>query len=127
MDPFQPNTGLLPPALRALALGLLVETVMPLLDKSREDTPVPPGQRDSGADPKAELWEALRGKCDELSALVLRANHPGEAADYVLRYLPRHIEYVFELLYGRKRRPEVPGPEALCQAVLGNGHTADPA
>ena len=36
MDPLQPNTALLPPALRALALGLLIEAVVPLLNKSRE-------------------------------------------------------------------------------------------
>jgi hypothetical protein len=124
MVPFQPNTGLLPPALRALALSLLVETVVPLLNKSREDTPVPPGQGENGADSKAELWQALRGKCGELSALVLRADDPVEATQYVLRYLPKHFEYVFEQLYGQKRRPLLGGFEAMCQPALRNGHEA---
>src|SRR5262249_14131428 len=127
MDPFQPNTGTLPPALRALALGLLVEAVMPLLDRTCEDTPEPPGQRESGPDARVELWQALRGKCAELSALVLRADHPGEAADYVLRYLPKHIEYVFEQLYGRKRRPMLDELQAGCPPALRNGHAAEPA
>jgi hypothetical protein len=36
MNPLPPNTSVLPPALRALTLGLLVETVAPLLSDSRE-------------------------------------------------------------------------------------------
>src|SRR5262245_40606375 len=104
MDPLQSNTGLLPPALRALALGLLVETVVPLLNKAGEESPLPPGQGERDADGKAELWQGLRCKCGELSALVLRADDPGEAAEYVLAYLPKHFEYVFQLIHGRKRR-----------------------
>jgi Na+-driven multidrug efflux pump len=105
MDPIQPMTGLLPAALRALALGLLVETagngVTHTLNGSREKGPVPPGP--GGADGKAELWQALRGKCSELSALVLGADDPREAAAYVLGYLPKHLDYVFELIQGQKR------------------------
>jgi hypothetical protein len=42
------------------------------------------------------LWRALRCKCGELRALVLRADDPGEAAAYVLNYLPKHFEGVCE-------------------------------
>ena len=105
MDTLQSNTGLLPPALRALALGLLVETVVPLPMKPREGSPLPPGQGNRGTDGKAKLWHGLRCKCGELSALVLRAEDPGEAAEYVLSYLPKHFEYVFDLIHGQKRRP----------------------
>jgi hypothetical protein len=128
MDPLQSNTGLLPPALRALALGLLVETVVPLLNKSREESPVPPGEGENGADGKAELWQALHCKCGELSALVLRASDPEEAAEYVLGYLPKHFEYVFELLYGQKRRSVLAGFESGSRAALRDGlPDADPA
>ena len=108
MDPLHANTGLLPPGLRALALGLLVETVVPLLNNAREESPVPPGPDEGGAEGKAELWQALHGKCGELSALVLRADDPGQAAAYVLRYLPKHLEYVCEVVRGRKRRAAWP-------------------
>src|SRR5262245_9754007 len=121
MDPLQLNTGLLPPALRALALGLLVETVVPLLNKSGAASPVPPGQGGRGARGEAELWQALRCKCAELSALVVRADDPGEAAAYVLAYLPKHFEYVFEQLGGPKYRPGSGGREAVWQAALGDG------
>lgn len=117
MDPFQPNTSPLPPALRALALGLLVETVVPMLHRSREERPGPAGQGESGAGGRAELWQDLRGKCGELSALVLRADDPGEAAAYVLGYLPKHFEYIFELLYSQKRRPLLGGFEPGCQVA----------
>src|SRR5262249_43218114 len=128
MDPLQSNTGLLPPALRALALGLLVETVVPLINKSREDSPVPPGQGERDANGNAELWQALHCKCGELSPLVLRADGPGEAAKYVLTYLPKHLEYVFELIYGQKRRPVLAGFESVNSAVRQNGaHDVDPA
>jgi hypothetical protein len=43
-----------------------------------------------------------------LSALVLRADDPRRAAGYVLGYLPKHLEYIFELLFGRKRLPTSP-------------------
>jgi hypothetical protein len=119
MDPFQPNTGVLPPALRALALGLLVETVVPLLNSSREVGSMPSGSGEG--DGKAELWQALRCKCGELSALVLRAADPGEAVAYVLGYLPKHFEYVLELIHGQKRRPVVSDREAVSPASLRNG------
>ncbi len=128
MDPLQSNTGLLPPALRALALGLLVETVVPLLNKSRDERPVPLDQGERDADGKAELWQALHCKCGELSALVLRADDPEEAAEYVLGYLPKHLEYVFELVYGQKRRSVLTGFESVGPAALGDGvPDADPA
>jgi Na+-driven multidrug efflux pump len=111
MTPFQPSTAL-SPTLRALALGLLVETVLPLLHKSRGDSPVPPDQDEAGAAGNAELWQALRGKCGELSALVLRADDPHEAAAYVLSYLPKDLDYVFELVRGQKRPPEGKDVEA---------------
>jgi hypothetical protein len=100
MDPLHLGTGLLPPPLRALALGVLVETVVPLLAESREEIAAPPGAENGEAEGKAELWQAMRSKCGELSALVLRADDPGEAADYVLGYLPTHLKYVLEPAQG---------------------------
>jgi hypothetical protein len=124
----QPNTALLPPALRALALGLLIETGVSLLNRSPEESPVPPGSDDIGTDGEGELWQNLRVKCGELSALVLRADHPDEAASYVLGYLPKHFDFVFEQLYGQKRRPVLGDCEAARQIALWNGwHGADPA
>ena len=105
MDPLRANTALLPPVLRALALGLLVETVVPLPNEAREESPVPPDQHEGGAEGNAELWQALHGKCGELSALVLRADDPGKAAAYVQRYLAKHLEYVCGVVRGQKRRP----------------------
>src|SRR5262245_8785875 len=105
MNSRPPNTGVLPPALRALTLGLLVETVAPLLDGSRAGPSGTPGPLEEDAEGQAELWQTLRGKCGELSVLVLRADDPAEAARYVLGYLPRHLDYVFELVHGPKRRP----------------------
>jgi hypothetical protein len=99
MDPLLPN-GALRSFPRALALGLSIETVEPLLNQSIEGPLPPPGQR--------ELWQALRSKCGELSALVLRANDPGEAAEYVLGYLPKHFEYVFEQLFGQRHPLRMP-------------------
>src|SRR5262249_30849144 len=104
MDPLRANTGLLPPVLRALALGLLVETVVPLPNEAREESPVPPDQYEGGAEGNAELWQALHGKCGELSALVIRADDPGKAAAYVQRYLAKHLEYVCGVARGQKRR-----------------------
>jgi hypothetical protein len=72
-----------------------------------------PGPREGYADDQAELWQALRGKCGELSVLILRADDPAEAARYVLGYLPKHLEYVFELLHGPKRRPALGESEVL--------------
>jgi hypothetical protein len=105
MDPLQQNT--VPPsrALRALALGLLIERLVTPVDRWQDESPVPPGAGDGDAAGKGELWEALRRKCAELSALVLRADDPGEAAGYVLGYLPKHFDYVFEQLFGRQRLP----------------------
>jgi hypothetical protein len=101
MDTLHPSTGQLPPTLRALALGLLVETVVPLLAKPRVEIAAPPGSGNGEAKGKAELWQAMRGKCGELSALVLRADDPKEAAAYVLGYLPKHFKYVLEPAQGR--------------------------
>src|SRR5215469_11288675 len=106
MDPLQSNTGVLPPALRAIALGLLVETVVPLLNKSREESPGPAGAGENGTEGKAELWQALRCKCRELSCLVFRADEPSEAAEYVLGYLAKHLEFVLELICGRRTSQE---------------------
>jgi hypothetical protein len=47
------------------------------------------------------LWQATRCKCGELSALVLRADDPEEAAAFVLGYLPKHFKYVLEPAQGR--------------------------
>jgi hypothetical protein len=118
MTAIPPDTGLLPPALRALALGLLVEAVVPLLNNSREGGPKPPGEGGGDPDGGAELWEDLRGKCGELSALVLRADDPGQAARYVLDYLPKHFDYIFELLYSPHRRPRLDDFDAGCQLAL---------
>ena len=122
MDPLQPNTALLPPALRALALGLLIETGVSLLNKTPNDNGASSGQSEG------ELWQALRYKCGELSALVLRARDPGGAAAYVLGYLPRQFEHVFGQVDGRKRRPALGAFEAARQVALRNGwHSAGPA
>jgi hypothetical protein len=127
MDPMYPNTGLLPPTLRALALGLLVETVVPMLARSRGESAVPLDQGESGPDGKAELWQNLRAKCDELAALVLRADDPEEAAAYVLGYLPTHLEYLFELLCGQKRVPVLDRVKAGSQVAHRNGkHLPNP-
>jgi hypothetical protein len=84
---------------------------VPLLGNSQDECPALPGRDAGGPDGKAQLWQALRCKCGELSSLVLRADDPGEAAAYVVGYLPKHLEYVFELLFGHKR-PAVPGGSA---------------
>ena len=107
MDPFQLDSAPPPQALRALALSLLIEAVIPVLNRSGEESLVLPGRGAGGAAGEGELWQALRSKCSELSALVLRANDPGEAAAYVLRYLPGHFNYVFEQVFGRKRLPSL--------------------
>ena len=126
VDPLQPNIGRLPPGLRALVLGLLVETVVPLLDAAHEESTRSPGQGECTPADEAELWQALRTKCGELSDLVLRADDPGEAAAYVLGYLPKHFEYVFELIHGQKRRPGFRYSEAVSQSGLRNGrHEGD--
>jgi Na+-driven multidrug efflux pump len=119
MNPLLHNTAPLPPALRALALGLLIETGVAILGGSQDATPVPPGPDEGGADGDGSLWQALRHKCGELSALVLRADDPGEAAAFVLGYLPKHFEHVFEQLFGQKRRPVLNGFGARCQLAVG--------
>jgi hypothetical protein len=103
MESLQPNTARLSPALRALALSLLIETGAPLLNPSPTESPEPTGQ--------GELWQALRSKCGELSALILRADDPGEAIAFVLGYLPKHFQYACELC-GRKRPPVLADFEA---------------
>jgi hypothetical protein len=94
--PLQPNAALLPPALRALALGLLVETALPLPTRSPGGGTFLPRPGGGGAVGKADLWRTLRCKCGELLALVQRADDPGAAAAYVLDYLPKHFEHVLE-------------------------------
>jgi hypothetical protein len=117
------NTAPLSPALRALALGLLIETGVTRLSDSRDEPPVPDRRDEGGAGAEGCLWQAIRYKCGELSALVLRAERPGEAASYVLRYLPKHFDYVFEQLFGQLRRPVPNGSETWREvAVGGNGH-----
>jgi hypothetical protein len=127
MDPLHPNTGLLPPTLRALAIGLLVETVVPMLHRSRGESRGPRVQGEADAEGKAELWQNLRAKCDDLATLVVRADDPEEAAAYVLGYLPKHLEYLFELVCGRKRVPVLNGVAAGCEVAHRNGeHPANP-
>jgi hypothetical protein len=121
------NMAPLPPALRALALGLLIERgVSTLAGGSRDEPPPPVGLDQGDAEGEGPLWQALRSKCGEISALVLRADDPGEAAAYVLCYLPKHFEYVFEHRFGRKRRPVLKDSEAWRQVAGGDGdHEAD--
>jgi hypothetical protein len=101
MNTLDPTAGQLPPTLRALAMGLVAETVVPVPNKLRPDSPVPSGHDETGADGRAAALRDLRWKCDELMALVLRADDPEKAAAYVLRYLPKHFDHVFDLLCGR--------------------------
>jgi hypothetical protein len=115
------NTAPLPPALRALALGLLIETGATLLGGTRDEPPAPPGSVAVGAEGEGPLWQALRSKCGELSALVLRADDPGEAAAYVLDYLPQHLEHVFEQLFGRKGRTVPNRPGVWGRGARGDG------
>jgi len=124
--PFQANTGHLPPALRGLALNLLVETIVPLLNKAGEDGLVLAGPRGAGADGQAGVWTALRGKCGELSALVLRADDPEAAAEYVFGYLQKRLDYAFETLPRAEAPPAaLRGIEMVCQAALRGGHEDD--
>ena len=123
------NTAPLPPDLRALALGLLLETGAPTLaGSSRDEPPLPPALDQGDAEGEGPLWRALRSKCGEIAALVLRADDPGEAAAYVLGYLPKHFEYVFEQLFAPKRRPTLRDSEAWLPVARGDdGHDADSA
>jgi hypothetical protein len=102
MNAPDPNTGGLPSTLRALAMGLVVETVVPM-GKSPPMTPMLTGHGSCGTDARAASWRDIRWKCDELMALVFQTDDPKQAAAYVLGYLPKHIDYVFELLCGRKQ------------------------
>jgi hypothetical protein len=120
MNPLLPSTAPLPPALRALALGLLIEAGATMLGGARDETPAPPGPDGGGADGEGPLWQALRQKCGELSALVLRARDPSEAAAFVLDYLPKHFDHVFEQLFGQKRRPVPSGSGALRLVTVGD-------
>ena len=121
MDPFHPNTGPLSPTQRALALGLLVEMVVPMLTRSRGESPGSGAQSARGGDGQAELWQNLRARCDDLATLVLSADNREEAAAYVLGYLPKHLEYLFELLYSRKRMPVLYSVEAAGEVARRNG------
>jgi hypothetical protein len=46
------------------------------------------------AEGNGELWQALRYKCGELLALVVRADDPKEAAEHVLDYLPKYLDHL---------------------------------
>jgi hypothetical protein len=115
MNPLQPNTALLPPALRAIALSLLIETVVPMLRRTPEAGPGFPASCEGGASGKDHLSDLLRCKCDELSALVLRSTNPPEAAGDVLAYLPKRFEFVFE---------QAPLPARFESGRQGNGQGA---
>jgi Na+-driven multidrug efflux pump len=103
MNAFDPKTGQLPPTLRALAMGLVAETAVPLLHKPRPENPLSADHGELGAGARDFEWQDLRRKCDELLGLVLQADNPEEAAAYVFGYLPKHFDSVFDLLGGRKR------------------------
>jgi hypothetical protein len=121
MNPFQPNTGPLSPTQRALALGLLVETVVPMFTKSRGESPGSGAPSERGGDSQAELWRTLRARCDDLATEVLWADNREEAAAYVLSYLPKHLEYLFELLSVQKRAPVLDSVEAGAGVARRNG------
>ena len=127
MDPFHPNTGPLSPTQRALALGLLVEMVVPMFSRSRGESAGSGAQSEKGEDGQAELWKRLRAKCDDLATLVLWADNREEAAAYVLSYLPKHLEYLFELLSIQKRAPVLDSLEAGGGVARRNGkHNSKP-
>jgi hypothetical protein len=94
---------------------------------SRDEPPPPTGVQQGDAEGEGPLWQALRSKCGEISALVLRAEDPGEAAAYVLGYLPKHFEYVFEQLFGSKRKPVLKDSEAWRQISWADKGEADSA
>src|SRR5262249_19526465 len=91
------------------------------LTRSREERPVPRGPGEEGEEGKAALWQDLRCKCSELSALVLRADDPGEAAADVLGYLPKHFDYLFEILYSPRRHPVLHGSDGVRQVASRQG------
>jgi hypothetical protein len=72
MEPLQPNSAVLPPALRALTLSLLIETVLPLLERPAGGHPELQGPDTGKPEGEGELCQLLQRKCAELSALVLR-------------------------------------------------------
>ena len=96
MNPLPPNTALLSPTLRALALGLLVETAVPLENAPHQESPALSLLGPEENEGTEELWKALRGKCGELSALVLQSDDPRQAAAFLLGYLPRHFDRAFK-------------------------------
>jgi hypothetical protein len=98
-----------------------------MLKKSRGEGPGARAQNEENAEGKAELWQNLRARCDDLAALVLSADDPEEAAAYVLEYLPTHLEYLFELVCSRKWVPRSDGVTAVCKVAHRNGkHHASP-
>jgi hypothetical protein len=103
MLPLDPTTAQLPPALRALAMGLVAETVDPVLNHSRPNGPPTTGDGEKGTRARTASFRDIRWKCEELMALVLQADNPEAAAAYVLRYLPKHVDSVFERLDGREQ------------------------
>jgi hypothetical protein len=96
MDPLQVNTDVLPPPLRALAMGVLVETPVSLHARSQPKGPGRPDQDEGGTVPRAELRQVLRELCGEVSDLVFQADDSREAAADVLG----HLEYVLALVHG---------------------------
>jgi hypothetical protein len=116
--PPNPVPSPLPPL--AFALALRINNVVTALNGLGEEGLEPPGPGARGAFREAELWQALRVKCGELSALVCRADRPGEAAAYVLGYLPTHFEDILELLFGRQRLPATDGLDAERTMVPGD-------
>jgi hypothetical protein len=99
MSSLPPNTALLSPTLRALALGLLVETAVPLENAPHQESPALSLLGPEGGGGNEDLWKALRGKCGELSALVLQADDPRQAAAFLLGYLPRHFDRAFKSIH----------------------------
>jgi hypothetical protein len=99
MNPLPPNTALLSPTLRALALGLLVETAVPLENTAHHECPALSLLGPEEVEGNEDLWMALRGKCGELSAIVLQADDPRQAAAFLLGYLPRHFDRAFKSIH----------------------------
>jgi hypothetical protein len=71
MEPLQQDAVPLP-VLRALALSLLLETVLPLLNRPAEELPELHAPDVESPELEVELWRLLQRRCDELSAHVLR-------------------------------------------------------
>jgi hypothetical protein len=92
-----------------------------MFTKSRGESPGSGAPSEKGGDGQAELWRNLRAKCDDLATLVLWADNREEAAAYVLGYLPKHLEYLFELLSIQKRTPVLDGVKAGTGAARRNG------